>query len=49
MKLHVDHDHETNDIRGLLCGWCNSGLSNFQDDPNRMIQAIAYLQGGGVH
>lgn len=41
--LHVDHDHETGEIRGLLCKQCNHGLGNFKDNPTYLKNAIEYL------
>jgi hypothetical protein len=42
--LYVDHCHTTNDIRGLLCQPCNSGLGMFRDNPSLLSSAINYLQ-----
>lgn len=42
-RLHVDHCHETGNIRGLLCFHCNAGLGHFRDDPSMLMSAIRYL------
>lgn len=41
---HLDHDHSTGAIRGLLCSACNLGLGKFKDDPCLLDRAIIYLQ-----
>ena len=40
---YVDHNHETNKVRGLLCKHCNWGLGSFKDNPRYLILAAEYL------
>jgi hypothetical protein len=43
-RLCVDHIHEGNIPRGLLCARCNSGLGYFKDDVELLEKAIFYLR-----
>ncbi len=42
-QINVDHCHDSNVVRGLLCKSCNTGLGNFKDDIKRLRRAITYL------
>lgn len=42
--LVVDHDHETGELRGLLCGDCNVAIGMFGDDPGRLLNGVVYLE-----
>ena len=43
-KLHVDHDHETGIVRGILCTMCNPGLGYFRNNSKLLIKAANYLR-----
>lgn len=42
-RLYVDHCHLTGEVRGLLCGACNSAIGYFEDNTGLLEKAIAYL------
>lgn len=41
---HIDHDHKTGNVRGILCHSCNCGLGHFREDIAVMVAAIKYLK-----
>ena len=42
--LSIDHDHNTNTVRGLLCNKCNQGLGFFDDSIDLLQGAMLYLK-----
>lgn len=41
--MAVDHDHDSGEIRGILCSRCNKGIGHMHDSPLLLARAIAYL------
>jgi hypothetical protein len=40
---HVDHDHATGQVRGMLCFNCNQALGNVRDSVQILDRLAAYL------
>jgi len=40
--LGVDHNHETGEIRGLLCLYCNAAYGYLREDRDRILGLLAY-------
>lgn len=47
-RLHVDHNHKTDEIRGLLCYMCNRRVVNNITNPELFERAAAYLRQEGT-
>lgn len=43
-RFSIDHNHETGDVRGLLCVNCNLALGGFKDSIKNLLNAIEYLK-----
>jgi Recombination endonuclease VII len=42
-RFHLDHCHDTGEIRGLLCAGCNVGIAHLQHSEEILISALRYL------
>ncbi|MDQ1746247.1 MAG: hypothetical protein QOD07_510 [Frankiaceae bacterium] len=40
---HVDHDHATGKVRGVLCFNCNQALGNVRDSVQTLTRLRSYL------
>ena len=43
-SLGIDHNHDNDEIRGLLCRRCNSGIMLFSEDAELCLRAYQYLR-----
>lgn len=43
-KFVIDHDHQTNNVRGLLCQNCNTLIGHAHDNIEILNNAVEYLQ-----
>lgn len=44
-NFHIDHDHDTGEVRGLLCNKCNKALGFVNDSPTILERMIRYING----
>lgn len=42
-KIVLDHNHHTGQVRGWLCESCNTGIGRFDDNPELVERAKAWL------
>ena len=46
-RLHIDHDHNSGHVRGILCHACNISLGQMRDSAALLRRAAEYLDQGG--
>ena len=47
--FHVDHCHDSGEVRGLLCHNCNRGLGFLGDDLDGVMNMVYYLLQADMH
>jgi hypothetical protein len=45
---HIDHDHATGRVRGVVCRWCNLTLGNAKENEARLLACVDYLRGAKI-
>ncbi len=48
-RMHIDHDHTTGKVRGLLCHNCNLVLGHAKDSAKILMSAVVYLYKQGTN
>lgn len=48
-RFYVDHNHQTGEVRGLLCNDCNTALGLFKDSQLLLLKAEQYLDKRGSY
>ena len=43
-RLHIDHCHDTDKVRGLLCWECNASIGKLGDNLDGVLKAVSYLE-----
>jgi hypothetical protein len=43
MRLNVDHDHTSGQVRGIICYLCNKAIAIFQNNSASMANAALYI------
>jgi hypothetical protein len=43
--MHIDHDHITGQVRGLLCHKCNNGIGWLEKNLAYLNSAMKYIKG----
>lgn len=44
VMLGVDHNHDTGEVRGLLCHKCNTAIGGLEDNIDLLLSAVSYLR-----
>lgn len=42
-KLNIDHNHMTDEVRGLLCNQCNQALGLIKENPSTLKNMLEYV------
>lgn len=47
-SLSIDHDHQSGQLRGVLCAKCNSAIGMAGDSPERLRQLADYIESSRI-